>query len=155
MVEQALVVDPEGEPADEVGECDKDPLGAILGFAQLMPELIRTGMIGPQALAAAGTGMRGLLDPYAQYNADRFNYEQNLPFLMSDRWTGLLQGLAPQTTAPAQAKQGSGGNVGAGLAGMLAMLPSMSGGGTSGNMTNAGEAAARGLGNWSLAGGLT
>lgn len=110
------------------------------GFAQMMPELIRTGMIGPQALSLAGTGLRGLLDPYAKYASDKFTYEQNLPYEMSDRWTGILRGLSPQTTAPAQAGQGSGGNVAAGLAGMLAMFPSM--GGSSSAMPAASGAAA-------------
>lgn len=125
------------------------------GFAGMMPELIRTGMIGPQALSLAGTGLRGLLDPYARYAADKFTYEENLPYEMSDRWTGILRGLAPQTTAPAQANQGSGGNVGAGLAGMLSMFPSMGSGSSTAGMSASGEAAAQGLGNWSLAGGLT
>lgn len=128
-----------------------------MGFAQLMPNLIQTGMAGPQALLQAGSGLRGLMDPYAKYNADRFSYEQNLPYQMNSEWMNILRGLAPQTTAPAQAGQGSGGNVGSGIGGMLSML--MAGmGGTSGNpsaMSASGEAAAQGLGGWSLAGGLT
>lgn len=93
-------------------------------WANMMPALISAGMEGPRALTLAGTGLRGLLDPYAQYASNAYTYNANLPYQMGDRWTEILRGLSPQTAAPAQANQGSGGNVGAGLAGMLAMWPS-------------------------------
>lgn len=122
-----------------------------LGFAGLFPSLMETGMMGPQALSLAGTGLRGLLDPYAKYNADRFTYEENLPYQMSNQWTGILQGLEPRTAAPAQANQGSGGNVGAGLATMLAMFPSM-GGSSTASPAPSGSTGATGYFNPQLAG---
>lgn len=94
-------------------------------FASLMPNVINTGLVGPQALTMAGAGMRSLLDPYAAYASQKANYEANLPYQMGQDWYGILQGMSPTAAQASAQKTGNAGAIGNGIAAGLGSLLTM------------------------------
>lgn len=96
-------------------------------FASLMPQLMQTGMMGPEALQTAGGLARGLEQPYYDYAFNQHMFNQQQPFDMANSWYSMLQGMAPSgTPAPVQ---GGGSDLLGGLSAFVGGLGGIGGGG--------------------------
>lgn len=94
-------------------------------WASMMPNIAQMGMMGPQALAMAGTAQRGLTDPFLQHQFNAQMYNQQVPFDMANNWYGMLTGAAPNIAGSTQEQGGSGTSaLVAGLGSLLGNWPS-------------------------------
>lgn len=92
-------------------------------WGSMMPGIAEMGMMGPQALAMAGTAQRGLTDPFLQHNFNAHMFNQQQPFDMANNWLNILQGSQnPNTGLPPT--QGGGSQLMAGLGAILGNWPS-------------------------------